>query len=239
MSSCDGRLDDAARYVSERMSDVETAAFEEHLLGCRRCQTDVKLSTALARGLAGHRVQSAPTLGIQRRRHFAFGTLALAAGLAFMVMQTTSRGDAYDKLGRVELQPPYGGVQVRSGENAGDSLFVAAMADYKNRDYTAAIAGLRAARHAGVDSTVTTFFLGVSALLAGDDRVARLELTAASAMSRGLYAAESHYYLAKLLLRDGKPKLALQHLAAAATSRSLVVAAARALADSVQEIGRR
>lgn len=239
MSSCHGRSDDAARYVRERMSDVETAAFEEHLIGCRACQADVRLATALTHQLADHKLKSTPKLGVTARRSAIIGTLALAAGLVLMVTRSDRRVNPYEELGSVASPPPYGGVGVRSTDNADDALFARAMTEYRNGNYSAAANGLRAARTAGVDSAVTTFFIGVSSLLSGDLRAAESELSAASAMTSGLYAAEAQYYLAKVLLRAGNPEVALTHLRLAAESASLTSAAARALADSVQEVRRR
>lgn len=239
MSSCRGRSDDAARYVGQRMSDVETAAFEEHIVGCRTCQAEVKLSAALTHQLADHKPKSLPKLGVTTRRSAILGTLALAAGLMFMLTRDASRANPYEALGGIASPPPYGGVGIRSTESDGDSLFAKAMVEYSNGNYAVAADALRAARTAGVDSSVTTFFIGVSELLAGDRRAAELELSAASAMSSGLYAAEAHYYLAKSLLRSGKPEIAMMHLRLASESPSLTSAAARALADSVQEARRR
>lgn len=239
MSLCPGRPDDAARYVGQRMSDVETGVFEEHLVGCRACQADVKLATTLTHQLADHNLRTVPKLGSTVRRSAIIGTVALAAGLLLMVNLLPARVNPYEELGSVAAPPPYGGVGVRSTESAGDSLFAKAMAEYRNGNYSAAANGLRAARTAGVDSAVTTFFIGVSELLAGHRQAAEPELAAASAMSSGLYAAEAHYYLAKSLLRVGKPEFALMHLRLASESPSLTSAAARALADSVQEVRRR
>lgn len=234
--SCPGRPDDAARYVGQRLSDVETATFEEHLVGCRACQADVKLATALAHQLVGHNVKRAPRVGGTVQRRAIIGTLALAAGLLLVVTRPDPGVNPYEELGDVSSPPPYGGVGVRSTVNVGDSLFARAMAAYGNANYLVAADGLRAARNAGVDSAVTTFFIGVSMLLAGDPRTAEAELSAASAMSSGLYTGEAHYYLAKSFLRSGKPEDALRHLEMASQSASLTSSAARALADSVREI---
>lgn len=239
MSVCDGRPDDAARYVGERMSDVETAAFEEHLVGCRACQASVKLSTALTRNLARHRLKPASRFHSSSRRAAIIGTLALAAGLMLMVTRNGAGANPYEELGRVASPPPYGGVGVRRAETNGDSIFASAMAEYRNGNYPAAADALRAARAAGVDSAVTTFFIGVSELFGGDSEVAERELTSASGMTDGLYAEEARYYLAKSLLRSAKPELALLHLRVAAGTISLTSAAARALADSVEEIRKR
>ena len=236
VGACPGRDRDVQRYVAGVMSEPEVAAFEAHLVGCIRCQIDVRLGIAIRGELAGQAPSVTPaTRRVWVRWSAGIGALAVAAGLAAVVLLRPPDRDL-PALGAVASAPSYDPIAVREGEGDPNTPFDQGMAAYAARDYSRALALLRAARAAGTDSVVTTFFIGVSSLMLDDTRTARAELRTAVAMRDSPYAAEAHYYLAKAFLRDGDRGSAMNHLRAASASRSPVTGAARALADSIEAI---
>lgn len=216
--------DTAACYAANTLDAVDTAAFEQHLLTCESCRIEVRLASL---------VRSELSVKSRRVNPWLVGAgLALAASLAFVL--TPSSANSLEQLGRVAAAPEYNGIAVRGTMDAPDSLFSIAMSTYRALDYTKSAHQFAAARAAGADSVITTFFLGISALMARDAAAAATELRRATAMNRSGYTSESHYYLAKTLLSQGNRAEALRELEAAAANESTIQTSAKFLADSIK-----
>lgn len=222
-----------ARYVAGTLPDPETAAFEEHLLTCERCQREVHLAVAIREAVPESR---GAAVGSGRRRWLgpSLITLAAAAVLAGVIVVSRDRvPHAALGLGQVTQPPVYLGVPVRQVPSQGDSLFGAAMAAYAVGDFDRAAAELPRALAAGADTVPVQFFAGASLLMSERPEDAAEAFRAVIRGGDTPYLAESHYYLAKALLRLGHVAEARRELAAAAGSGSEIADAARALDDSL------
>ncbi len=222
-----------ARYVAGTLPDPETTAFEEHLLICERCQGDVHLAVAIREALPDSQGAAARSPW-PRWLGPSVMTLAAAAVLAGVILVSRDRvPDAVVRLGEVAQPPVYLGVAVRQDPSQGDSLFGAAMAAYAVGDFARAAAELPRALAAGADTVPVQFFAGASLLMSERPEDAAEAFRAVIRGGDTPYFAESHYYLAKALLRLGHVAEARRELAAAAGSGSEIADAARALDDSV------
>lgn len=229
-------LEQAHDYAARRLDPSAAAAFEDHMLGCERCQTEVRLAVGLQQIVRHNRL--APS---RRRVQWVAGTTALlAAGIAaFVVLNPGPHRDLLP-LGQVITQPAYLGMSVRSSPKRGDSLFNTAMTDYNARRFVAAASGLRAALAAGVDSVPAEFFMASAELMAGHPDVAARDyarVIAAGPAAAG-YLSDAHLYRAKALLQLGRADDALTELAII-SHEAVNGARAASLADSVTRALRR
>lgn len=237
MADAHAELELAQRYASGSLSATETAAFEEHLLGCDQCQAEVKLTVGvrrLARDLRDHAVASRAST-----KRFVAASALLAAGLTLVMLWPRDSG-RLAALGRVAEPPSYVGMSVRDARLLGDSLFDAAMKAYVARRYADAAATLHTALVVGVDTIPATFFMASAELMAGHateaaDAFARV-IKAGPAASA--YLPEAHLYRARALLQMGRGDDALSELSAVDRDSDRGAAAA-ALADSVSRVLRR
>ncbi len=227
----------AQQYAAGRLDPGAISAVEEHLLICQRCQSEVRLAVALRQVTGTASAGAAP----RWRRRVGGVVLAMAAGLAALLLLPRGANSRITALGRVIEPPAYIGLSVRAAPRAGDSLFAAAMDAYVARRYDAAASGLKAALAAGVDSVPARFFLASAELMSGRPREAAgdfARVIAAGAVAAP-YLPEAYMYRAKALLQLGRPGKALAELEHVKPLGDLDGAAARALADSVREVLRR
>lgn len=237
--TCDesSRRSNAERYVARRMATQEAEAFEDHFVTCADCQREVRFASAIIAGLP--RANVARPSAKAARRLWIGGGLAIAAGLAtLMILRSEPRSELV-ALGGVREPPTYLGIPVRSADAPQDSLFEAAMGPYGRRRYAAAAAGLRAALAAGEDSMPAQFFLAASLLL--DNRATEAVDEFQRVLSHGEtpYRAEARYYRAKALLRLGRRADAQAELARLTSVDGVVYDMGRALADSIVHVNKR
>jgi tetratricopeptide (TPR) repeat protein len=214
------------------MGADEAAAFNAHYLTCAECQREIRFAIAVRAGL-----REATTRPERKARPTALWVgagLALAAGLAAIVILRSPAPSALARLGEVREPPIYLGATVRGTPGRADSLFDSAMTAYGERRYAAAAAGLRSALEAGEDSVLTEFFLGASLLMANEPREAVASLSHVIAKGETPYLAEAQYYSAKALLRLGRGREALSVLTQRTPSDPVLAAMVSALADSVR-----
>ncbi len=232
-----GDADVAERYTAGLLGPAEAAAFEDHLLLCERCQTEVRLAVGLRRV-----IRTAPARAARRRAVLIGGaSLALAAGLAAFLLWPRVVNRQLAELGTVLEPPAYLGLSVRAAPRAGDSLFAAAMDAYVTHRYDAAAAALRAALAAGVDTVPTEFFLASADLMRGRPREAAdaYARVIAAGAAAAPYLPEAHAYRARALLQLGRAREALIELDGVMRLGGPDSTAARALADSLQRRMRR
>lgn len=215
------------------MSDAERVAFEDHFITCAKCQHEVRLADTVRAGLA---VMTPAVVRAGRPSHawrwLGVG-VALAAGLAAVVILRRGPEPAFVALGAVTEPPVYLGVPVRGTPGTADSIFDRAMTDYSARRYLEAITGLRAALAAGRDSIPTDFFLGASLLLSGDAEAAAATLDRVVAKGDTPYRDDAQMYEAKALLRLGRGRDALDVLTRHKPGDPVLASAFSALADSI------
>jgi len=233
--TCDenSRRSNAERYAASRMTAAEAEAFEDHFVTCTECQSELRFASAILSGLPGATVVSRSVKPSRRAWIWGGGGVALAAGLAaLMILRSGPTGDLV-ALGGVREPPTYLGIPVRS-VSAQDSLFEGAMDAYAQRRYSVAIGGLRAAL-AGQDSVPAQFFLATSLLLDNRAREAIDEYGRVLARGDTPYRAEARYYRAKALLRVGRAADARVELARLSPADGIVFDMGKALADSVAQ----
>ena len=236
--TCDemSRRSDAERYVASRMTPAEAETFEDHFVTCAECQREVRFASAIAGGLTYATVSPRSVKASRRAWIWGGGGLAVAAGLAtLMILRSEPRGELV-ALGGVGEPPAYLGIPVRSATSPQDLLFEHAMDLYAQRRYGAAAEGLRAVLAAGKDSVPVQFFLATSLLL--DNRAAEAADEFQRVLAHGdtPYRAEARYYRAKALLRRGRAADARAELALLSASDGVVYEMGRALADSVAHV---
>ncbi|MBI1723135.1 MAG: hypothetical protein HYR48_04430 [Gemmatimonadetes bacterium] len=226
----------AERYAAGTLAADEARAFEDHYVGCEVCQREVRLAAAVRQAVA----EAAPTAPARRRWALIGGAGALAAAAVLvLVLRPGSPASRFAPLGAVLEPPIYLGVQVRGPGERADSLFEAAMDAYADRRYPEAAAGLEAAIARGVDAAPAEFFRGSSLLMLDRSAEAAESYRRVIALGETPYLTESHYYLAKALLRLGRGGQARDELRRAAARGGEVAAQAAALADSVEAWSRR
>jgi hypothetical protein len=228
----------AARYVAGQLPDAERIAFEDHFVMCADCQREVEFASAIRLGTDTQRASASTISSRVRRapRRWIGGGLAIAAGIAAIIILRTSASPALTALGGVREAPVYLGVAVRGTPGRADSIFENAMTAYEARDYATAAAGLRTALAAGQDSVPTEFFLGASLLMSNDARGAAAAFDDVVARREPVYFDEARLYEAKALLRLGRGRDALGVLARSHAADPVLDGALSALADSVAQI---
>ncbi len=236
--TCDSNISqsNAERYAASRMTAMEADAFEDHFVNCAACQHEVRVASAIVHALPLSVGTTRSARGKRGVWVWAGGGLALAAGLAaLMILRSDSRGELV-ALGAVGEPPTYLGIQVRSQGTPQDSLFESAMDSYANRRYAGAAAGLRIVLAAGQDSVPARFFLATSLLLDNRPSDAADEFQRLLSYGNTTYSAEARYYRAKALLRLGRAAEARTELDRLAPADGVVYDMGRALADSVARV---
>jgi hypothetical protein len=228
---------DVDRYVAGTLDAAETEAFERHLIACAECQQAVRLGAATRSELAGLPAAAPKPLPSARRIGWQLGVLAAAAAAVLIVGLRLSDARALRRLGAVSTLPPYGGVAVRAPAGS-DSVFDDAMRQYRLGRLEDARRLLLEARRLGTDSIPASFFVGVIELVRRDADAAIRELATVLRGGDSPYAAEAHYYTAKAWLLRGGADSARAHLGVAGATKAAIARDARALADSVAEVGR-
>lgn len=229
-------LEVARRYVARQLDAADATSFEDHLVGCERCQAEVRLSLGLRRVAGEQAISTGRTA-----RLLTTGALLLAAAVAAILIVPSGTDRELSKLGRVTSPPAYIAMSVRSSPAPGDSLFASAMVAYNEQRYSDARAGLRAALAAGVDSTAATFFLASSALMTGRPReaVAAYGRVIASGAGASGYLEEAHLYRAYALLQLGRGAEALSDLSAVVSMDGTHREAADTLASRLNRVTQR
>ncbi len=235
----------ADRYVAGRMPDAERVAFENHFVVCARCQQDVRFASSVRAATAADSPHAAARGGgtsepatagssANRSRTVRWAGVALAAGVAAIILIRSTPSRALVDLGGVADPPPYAGIAVRGTPGRGDAIFDAAMTQYAARHFDNAANGLRAALAAGQDSTPTEFFLGASLLFTSDASAAADAFDGVVARGDSPYFDEAQLYEAKALLRLGRGRDALDVLARRTPADPAALAKLSAFADSVK-----
>jgi TolA-binding protein len=240
-SSCDEIVADFVieRYAAGQLPEAETAAFEEHLLTCDRCQSELTLAVAVREALpeaeAAEQDEEPAVPSRLPWRGVGMGlTLAAAAAVVLLVLPRDRVSNQIAELGRVTQPPVYFGVPVRQAPARPDSVFGAAMSTYLSADYVGAVAGLEAALAAGGDPAPAQFFRGASFLMLDQPAEAEQAFSAVIDAGDSPYLAEAHFYRAKALLSQGRVDEAQVDLEATSESDGEIAASARTLADSVE-----
>ena len=226
----------AERYVTRRMAVQEAEAFEDHFVMCAECQSEVRFASAMAAGLPSAPVAARLAKPSRRLWIWGGGSLALAAGIATLMLARSESRTELVALGAVNEPPVYLGIPVRGTDAPQDSVFETAMDSYSRRRYAAAVDGLRAVRAAGRDAVPAQFFLAVSLLF--DNRAAEAVDAFQRVVAHGEtpYRAEARFYRAKALLRVGRAADAQAELTHLTPDNGVVYEMGRTLTDSIARV---
>lgn len=232
---CDDLIErDLARgYLTGTLSPADEDLVEMHMLGCVRCQAEIRLASAvgtLAKSRARSSVRVTSIVGA------AAAAILIAAVFATRSDQSAS---SVVTLGAIEGPPVYLGMPVRDDLSRADSSFAAGMAAYVAEDYRRAEQALRAALAGSVDPAAGGFFLAASVLLQNRNAEAAGLFARVIAQGDTPFLAEARFYRAKALLRSERDSEAVTELRALASSDHELAAPAAALADSIEAIIRR
>lgn len=214
----------ATRYAAGRLVPAEAEAFEQHMIGCSRCQDAVLASSAMAAALRKPNERS-----LWRSWQVRFG-VPLAASLLIAVWLARPGPAGLNDLARVDPVPAFLGVAVRTSGDETTRSIDAGMAAYSAGDYDTAVQELARAR----GSAAVDFYLGIARLKTGDYAGAAAALHTARA-ENSPYASEAALYRAKALLGMRRADSALSELARIQPAAA-VAAHAAALADSIRTV---
>lgn len=227
-------VDDIERYLTNRFSEEEQQAFEEHYFGCAECFE--KLETVRVIQMAARRVQ--PRAGSAWWMSGALGlaaALAIAVGLWFwwsdahrLVSAPVARvtpsapPDKFALLARFDA-PRWPQMRLRGGDGAHTGSFRTAISAYHHGDFATA-----AQRLAPVNAEAR-FYLGISLILSGNRAAGTAQLQRVIAGGDTPWLEQARFYQAKALIGTGD-------LAAARPQLQQVVAAGGDLAGNAQKL---
>lgn len=224
---CGARIepDTVHRYVTGRLTDAETEAFELHLLTCHACQRDVREGAGIGAALRDDHVRARPA----RPRRVTWVVPAVAAAAVLLVVAWPR--DPLRSIAGVEA-PAFDGLPLRTSTDSAAMLADSGMDAYAQRDYENTARYLaRAVTHRSTPGT--QFFLGTSRLLTRDAAGALAPLALAMQPPGNPYSAEARYYRAKAWLQLGRADSALAQLHGDEASGAWQVRLT-ALADSIR-----
>jgi tetratricopeptide (TPR) repeat protein len=231
----------AEEYLLGRLDEDERRAFELHYFECSDCFERLRATQAVQQLLAQDPSAGAASTS-PRWWAMGQGLAAAAAVVAIGVWLvhepdglTSSRAAVpaptlpqaatrtpppstpaasvaiLQELARFE-PPAYTPASWRGASTPPPPAFRRAMARYVQKDYAAALTGLRAAVSQDPESPDAWFFLGASALLADEADAGIDALRRTLALGSTPYEEEAHFYLAKGLVRKGSVSAARDHL---------------------------
>ncbi|HXT16786.1 MAG TPA: hypothetical protein VN706_14200 [Gemmatimonadaceae bacterium] len=238
------RCDDVAdrglveRYAAGRLRSGETAAFEEHLLDCARCQEALELALAVRHAIGFDDTKTAPHRVRVRAPLLALAAASIVFAIVAVSLTKRSRADTHGVAGPSaavlpEDAPLYLGAPVRESPTAADSVFADAMSNYTASHYAAAAEELSKVISADKGAEPALFFRGASYLMLGRAREARVDFTRVLAAGDNVYAAEAHYYRARAELQMGDTAAARADAGAVPSNDERVGQRARKLLDAL------
>jgi Tetratricopeptide repeat len=240
------------RYLSNRLSEPETEAFEKHYLECQRCFGEVELRHSAAIELKARPIhlRSPQSRWTFWSWQWALGSAAVAALVLVGVFYFRSQQETtaptqqiaavqqpsaalLEQFSAVDQVPPYVPGVIRGGESSpAMAKFQEGMALYSMEKYSDAIPPLSEAVRLDPARPIFTFYLGISYLVSGtpDEAIAQLAKVAAQ---DNPYTEEAHWFLSKAYLKKRDFRSARAELQ---TVRSLQGAHASAAQDLLQQI---
>jgi tetratricopeptide (TPR) repeat protein len=195
------------RYLTGRLSMEEAEAFEQHLLECQRCFSELQSRHAAAIELGSRTVQ--PAVSSRRTIKFRWRWAApAAAGMVLIVALATFvfiyRGVTPDaeavikQLASLGQPPLYLPSTIRGAKSQPAlEMFIKGMREYARQKYQGAIPLLEDAARLDPDHLPTAFYLGISYLILDQPDAGIPWLAKVVRAQPNPYAEESHWYLSK------------------------------------------
>lgn len=208
------------RYLAEKLSGQESAAFEEHFLGCKQCFEELRLHHAAAAEIR-QRALRKPQMPLTKWNQAWKMSLAVAAVLAlgFVSVMVLNRGrisepqqssvvppdrdDAlFKELAAIKTPPLYAPSTIRgSKSDRAIEKFRHGMENYQNGNYLEAVGVLQEASKLDPSHLPSRFYLGISLLMANQTDEAIEQLSKLVGPETIPYQDESHWYLSKAYFR--------------------------------------
>jgi hypothetical protein len=258
--TCERALDEdrAVRYLQGALPEAEEEAFEVHLLECQACSDLVEGARVARDVLTADRPAARAVRPPAVMRYVPLAAaLIVAAGAAFLLVRPPvvispaasespgalpSSGAAPDpppagtlpaalvaELARVD-PPSYLPLTLR-GTDAADAAFERAMAHYARGEHAEAAERLRTVVARRPAFAEARFFLGVSELMAGRTKDARVMLAQVAQLDRPPYSGAAVFFGAKADLLLGAVEPARASLRATAAGDGPYAAEARRILE--------
>jgi tetratricopeptide (TPR) repeat protein len=256
------------RYLRDDLGEDAREAFEQHYFACDRCFALLQTLRDVQSELAGRRAEIL-SAAVGRPWIWRWGWLpatavvVLAASVVLVQRQAdvelplneAGRSTGVDaspqppavvrppvptlaELARVE-PPEYSPGRLRGVTDEAAARYEAAMKQYQQRNYIAAVTGLSAAARLDADAPHIQFFLGISRLMAGQPDAAIESLGRTIALGDSPFIEEAHYFLAKSYLQLGDVRGADRELTQTIELRGEREAEAQQLRDQLRRLAER
>jgi tetratricopeptide (TPR) repeat protein len=242
------------RYLTERLSEAETEAFEQHYLGCQSCFQELQFRHAAAIELKRLPPVLPRPAVVPWSPRWTWGLAAAAVLLLTLVSvvtfyrhqnpQVVQKPSAQNeteqimaKLAVVDSAPAYVPLTIRGGKTgAAIERFQKGMYAYVQRDYADAIGSLQQAVGLDEDLYPALFYLGICYLMTGQPEKAITHLSRLSRMEANPYSEESNWYLAKAFLKKKDVISAQKELETVVTLKGPHLQEARQALDLIRKL---
>jgi len=201
------------RYLTGRLSLEEAEAFEQHLLECQRCFSELQWRHAAAIELESQTVRPAVSSRPLRRYGWRFATAAaagmllLAALFSYVFLFRGVKPDSeavIDQLASLGQPPLYLPSTIRGAKSQPAlELFAKGMREYANQKYQDAVPLLESAARLDPDHLPTAFYLGISYLILDQPDAGIPWLVKVVRADPNPYAEEGHWFLSKAYFKKG------------------------------------
>jgi tetratricopeptide (TPR) repeat protein len=200
-------------YLTGRLSLEEAEAFEQHLLECQRCFSELQWRHAA--GIELRRQAARPAVSSWRTIKYGwrFATAAAAVMIlmaALVYLFFLSRGvkpdseAVIDQLASLGQPPLYLPSTIRGAKSQPAlELFAKGMREYANQKYQDAVPLLESAARLDPDHLPTAFYLGISYLILDQPDAGIPWLVKVVRADPNPYAEESHWFLSKAYFKKG------------------------------------
>lgn len=222
-------------YVARTLPGVAVTAFEEHLVGCSRCQSRLRDAVALRKVLRGA-IAAAPPRVLVRVRARWMVPLAAAASIG-VIWFVAGSPSPLARLGAMAAAPPLAVMPVRTVGDSAATWVESALAAYRAGRFGEAALLLGRADSLR-PAPATRYYRGAALLMAGDSRGAIGALQPLADTDESSFAAEAHFLMAKAWLRLDQADSALAQLARVSGAGHPLTPIAAALAESVRVVAR-
>jgi len=212
------------RYLTGRLSLEEAEAFEQHLLECQSCFSELQWRHAAASELRRQAARPAVSSGRTINYGWRFATAAAAVMIlmaALVYLFFLSRGlkpdseAVIDQLASLGQPPLYLPSTIRGAKSQPAlELFAKGMREYANQKYHDAVPLLESAARLDPDHLPTAFYLGISYLILDQPDAGIPWLVKVVRADPNPYAEEGHWYLSKAYFKKRDLDLARRELEA-------------------------
>jgi len=243
------------RYLTGKLPEAETEAFEQHYLGCQSCFQELQFRHSAAIELKRQPLVSSQPAALPWTTRWPWGLAAAAvlllalASVTFLYRRQNSEvnqkppahneagQEIIARLAQVDTAPPYVPLTIRGGKTgAAVERFQEGMRKYVQHDYAGAVGPLEESVRLDAELQPALFYLGISHLILDQPDEAVAQLSRLIRMEPNPYTEESHWYLAKAYLKKRDLGSAQKELEAVVTLNGPHLAGARQALELISKI---